>query len=99
MVKAQLIVSYWPSKSSSKESVALCQEEKIIFSRASIVAGKVGLSNLTKTGKFNIAMSTERTRDEKVVASLKRQVKMCTIRMVNTIARFSKSEYPKSVSH
>ena len=60
MVKERLIGSYSPSKSSSKGSVTLCQEEEKTFTSARMAAGRVGISNLMKTGKFIMAMSTER---------------------------------------
>ena len=60
MVKVRLIGSDSPSKSSSKGSVTLCQEEEKTFTSARMVAGKVGISNLTTTERFIMAMSTER---------------------------------------
>ena len=59
MEKVRLIGSYSPSKSSSKGSVALCQEEEKTFTSARMADGRVGISNLMKTGKFIMAMSTE----------------------------------------
>ena len=60
MVKERLIGSYSPSKSSSKGSVALCQEEEKIFTNARMVAGKDDTLNPMKVERFIMAMSTER---------------------------------------
>ena len=60
MVKERLIGSYSPSKSSSKGSVALCQEEEKIFTNARMVAGKDDTLNPMKMGKFIMAMPMER---------------------------------------
>ena len=60
MVKERLIRSYSPSKSSSKGSVALCQEEEKIFISARMVVGKDDTLNPMKMVRFIMAMFTER---------------------------------------
>ena len=60
MVKVRLIGSDSPSKSSSKGSVTLCQEEEKIFTSARTVAGRGGILNFTTMAKFIMAISTER---------------------------------------
>ena len=60
MVKVQLVSCYSPSKSSSKGSVRLCQEEEKIFTSVRMVAGRGDISNPTKTERLIMAMFTER---------------------------------------